>query len=73
MVNASNNDDANFARDQSWRFIVQCPYNLSVHDASDTCMSISASTRFFDSGASKHITSYRVYSLLLLIRQRGVP
>ena len=28
-----------------------------MHDASDTCMSISASTCLFDSGASKHITS----------------
>ena len=29
----------------------------SVHDASDTCMSISASTWFFEYGGSKHITS----------------
>ena len=27
-----------------------------MHDVSDTCMSISASTWFFNSGASKHIT-----------------
>ena len=62
--NAFGNDDtknhhANFARDQSWGFIVQCHYSHLVHDASDTCMSISASTWFFDSGASKHITSCR--------------
>ena len=64
ISNASSNDDAkndhaNFAKDQSWGFIVQCHYNPYVHDASDTCMSLSPSTWLFDIGASKHITSCR--------------
>ena len=58
VSNTSGNDDhANFAKDQSWGFLVQCHYNPSMHDASDTCMLISTSTWFLDSGASKHISS----------------
>ena len=54
---ATPNEHAHFATEQSWSFIVQCHYDPSVHDASDACMLVSASTWFFDSGASKHVTS----------------
>ena len=65
------NDHANFSRDQLYGFTVQCDYNPSVHDASDTSMSISASTSFFDSGASKHITSCRSLFTSLVDAQKG--
>ncbi|MCO5555895.1 hypothetical protein L7F22_009439 [Adiantum nelumboides] len=42
--------------DAKWAFSAECTYNLAVHDA---CMSVAADSHvwYFDSGATKHITS----------------
>ena len=66
------NEQANYARDQNWGFIVQCHYNPPVHDTgSHTCMAVSASTWFFDSGASKHITSSKTLFTSLADAPKG--
>ena len=57
--NDATNDHANFSRDQTWGFLVQCHYNPNVHDAHDAYMLVSSSTWFFESGVSKQITSCR--------------
>ena len=51
----SNLESANMVQDTEWAFNVHCSYNPSVHDA---CMSVADSqVWYFDSGATKHITS----------------
>ena len=53
----SNAKSANVVQDAEWAFTVQCNYNPLLHDA---CMSIVDSDLwYFDSGATKHITSQR--------------
>ena len=53
----SNAKSANVVQDSEWAFIVQCSYNPLLHDA---CMSVVDSDLwYFDSGATKHITSQR--------------
>ena len=53
----SKSESANVAQDADWAFTVHCSYNPLLHD---TCMSIMDShVWYFDSGASKHITSQR--------------
>ena len=45
-------------QDAEWAFSVHCQYDPSVHDA---CMAVSddSDVWYFDSGATKHITSHR--------------
>ena len=51
----SNHESANIVQDAEWPLSVHCSYNPSLHDA---CMSIVDShVWYFDSGATKHITS----------------
>ncbi|MCO5550454.1 hypothetical protein L7F22_003941 [Adiantum nelumboides] len=47
-----------FDADAEWAFSAECTYNPAVHDA---CMSVAADSHvwYFDSGATKHITSHR--------------
>ena len=53
----SKSESANVAQDADWAFTVHCSYNPLLHD---TCMSIvDSNVWYFDSGASKHITSQR--------------
>ena len=52
-----NAESANLVQDAEWAFSVQCSYNPSLQDA---CFSATdLHVWFFDSGASKHITSQR--------------
>lgn len=57
-VSASNAESVNYARDAQWEFIVQCPYDPLVYNS---CISVATDSHvwFFDSGATKHITSQR--------------
>ncbi|MCO5612323.1 hypothetical protein L7F22_066589 [Adiantum nelumboides] len=59
VSNASvgSNSSRNFG-DKEWAFSAKCTYNPTVHDA---CMLIVADSHvwYFDSGATKHITSHR--------------
>ena len=51
----SNGESTNIVQDADWAFSMTCNYNPSLHG---TCMSIVDShVWYFDSGASKHITS----------------
>ena len=48
---------ANVVQESEWVFVVHCSYDPSLHDA---CMSVADShVWYFDSGATKHITSQR--------------
>lgn len=52
-----NGDSAIVAQDANWEFSVHCSYNPLLQD---TCMFVVDShVWYFDSGASKHITSER--------------
>ncbi len=55
---STNSDSANVVQDAEWAFTVRCQYDPSVHDA---CMAVSDDSYvwYFDSGATKHITSHR--------------
>ena len=49
-------DFANMVHDAEWAFIVECNFDSSAHDA---CMIVAyLDVWYFDSGASKHITSH---------------
>ena len=53
----SNAESANVVQESEWAFVVQCSYDPSLHDV---CMSVADShVWYFDSGATKHITSQR--------------
>ncbi|MCO5585832.1 hypothetical protein L7F22_039765 [Adiantum nelumboides] len=54
VSSVKENSDA----DAEWAFSAKCTYNPVVHDA---CMAVAANSHvwYFDSGATKHITSHR--------------
>ena len=50
-------DFAIMVHDVGWAFIVECNFDSFAHDA---CITVAdMDVRYFDSGASKHITSHR--------------
>ena len=53
----STTESANVVQDTEWAFSVQCSYDTLLHDS---CMSVvDSDVWYFDSGATKHITSQR--------------
>ena len=66
----SNGESANIVQDADWAFSVTCSYNPSLHGI---CMSIVDShVWYFDSGASKHITSqHDMFTSLEIIPTRN--
>ena len=58
-ASASNTESANVVQDAKWAFSAQCSYNPSLHDS---CLSaVDSDVWYFDSGATKHITSQRSF------------
>ena len=70
-VSPSNSESTNMVQDTEWAFNVHCNYNPFVHDA---CMSVADSqVWYFDSGATKHITSQRdIFSFLESALLQGI-
>ena len=59
IANASTTtDSANVMQDAEWAFTVDCLYDPSIHDAY-LVVSVDSDVWYFDSGATKHITSHR--------------
>ncbi|MCO5610533.1 hypothetical protein L7F22_064772 [Adiantum nelumboides] len=58
IVESSVKGDCDVDVDAEWAFNSECTYNHAVHDA---CMSVAVDSHvwYFDSGATKHITSHR--------------
>ena len=53
----STTECANVVQDTEWAFSAQCSYDPLLHDS---CMSaVDSEVWYFDSGATKHITSQR--------------
>ena len=65
----ANNDEANMAQD-FWACVVTCHYDASLHSK---CMVVSEADLdwFFDSGASKHITSCKRFFASLKDAPKG--
>ena len=55
----STPESANVVQDSDWAFTVQCSYDPSCEDAFMAVANIDA--WYFDSGATKHITSHRSF------------
>ena len=55
---STGSDSANVVHDTEWEFSVYCQYDPSVHDAC-LVVSVDSDVWYFDSGATKHITSHR--------------
>ena len=54
-TSASNTESANVLQDTEWAFSAPCSYDPSLHDS---CLSVvDSDVWYFDSGATKHITS----------------
>ncbi|RXY03858.1 hypothetical protein DD576_29290 [Klebsiella pneumoniae] len=58
IVESSVKGDCNVDVDAEWYFSVECTYDPFIHDS---CLSVVAESHvwYFDSGATKHITSHR--------------
>ena len=66
----STTESANVVQDIEWTFSVQCNYDPLLYDS---CMSVVDSyVWYFDSGATKHITSQCILFTLLSLPLKGI-